>query len=34
MIRKAGFQTLLGGNIGNALTEEILNVGKGMRKTR
>jgi UDP-N-acetylmuramoylalanine--D-glutamate ligase len=27
MIRKAGFRPLLGGNIGNALTEEILNAG-------
>ncbi len=29
MIKKAGFRSLLGGNIGNALTEEILQIGRG-----
>jgi UDP-N-acetylmuramoylalanine--D-glutamate ligase len=29
MLRKGGFKTLLGGNIGNALTEEILKTVKG-----
>ena len=28
MLRKAGFNTMLGGNIGNALTEEILKAVK------
>lgn len=30
MLRKSGLKTLLGGNIGNALTDEILTVLKGM----
>ena len=29
MLRKGGFKTLLGGNIGNALSEEILKIVKG-----
>jgi UDP-N-acetylmuramoylalanine--D-glutamate ligase len=29
MLKRAGFKTLLGGNIGNALTEEILKWGRG-----
>ncbi len=28
MVRKAGFRSILGGNIGNALTEEIYRIGK------
>jgi UDP-N-acetylmuramoylalanine--D-glutamate ligase len=34
MMRKAGFNTMLGGNIGNALTEEILRTVKGEESDR
>lgn len=34
MMRKAGFDTMLGGNIGNALTEEILNAVKSEELNR